>query len=86
MADALFESQALLGTADLAELAARAGIQDTSWFRECTSRPETEARVALDEAVIQGENGRGTPAVFLDGVYLGTSPTLDELLVLVRKD
>lgn len=83
-ADVVFAGQDSLGKIPALEFARRSGVMDVEPIRLCVKEPRVVARVEEDQRTIESLDGRGTPAILLEGVLLGAVPGYDELHKRVR--
>jgi protein-disulfide isomerase len=80
--NAIFENPTRLG--DWSELAVIAGVADTRAFEECVSATTPLPAIGRDLEIADRLGVTGTPAVIVNGVYLGQWPDssrLDKLIV-----
>ncbi len=82
--DRLMEDRNWLGNAFL-RFAEAAGIQDLGAFEECLARAGAVPRIETDIEAAKRMGATATPAIIFNGVYLGRTPTREELEGLVRE-
>lgn len=84
-ADAVYSDPTRLGLQTFLSIAKEAGVEDTTAFLECQDNPErARARIDQDAAAAQSFSPRGTPAVIVNGLYLGGAPDSMALDSIVR--
>jgi protein-disulfide isomerase len=78
----LYSDPYWLGDAFL-RFAEEAGVPDIDEFQICIENTETVPEIERDIAAVKEMGGRGTPALVINGVYLGTVPDVPRLLQIV---
>lgn len=84
-ADSLFASQDTLSRLDLALLAHKAGVPDTSAFQLCREGPAARARVMHDISVGRSLGVSGTPTLVVGDQLVVGNVTLKSLSELVLR-
>ena len=82
--DRLMEDQNWLGNAFI-RFATASGVQDSDAFEECLGRVGSVPAIERDLEAAERFGARATPAIIFNGVYLGRTPTREELEALVRE-
>lgn len=83
--NALYEGLELLNGAWM-EVAVRAALPDTGAFNACIRDGSTSATVERDIAAAREIGVRATPAVIINGVYLGSIPNEEEFRGMVARN
>ncbi len=74
-----------MATLDFATLAEEASMPSIDRFRACVANRETEVQVDRDIALAMAIEGRGTPAVVLNGTYLQSVGSEEELVRRIER-
>lgn len=74
MYHALYRYQDSLGLKPFAEVAAQAGVVDIDAFEACRTQQDVLPVIERDRVMAEELGLEGTPAILIDGVYLGTVP------------
>jgi protein-disulfide isomerase len=83
MYDTLYARQDEFGITSWSELAATAGVKDSTAFDECL-RKDVSPRVVAGRQLATSLGISGTPTVIIQGWQLGRPPDLAELEKMVR--
>lgn len=78
----LFSQPVRLDTAGLREYAEQVGL-DLAQFEACQQAPATRERVAADLKAGENAGARGTPAFFVNGIYLSGSRPIEQFEELI---
>jgi len=71
---------------ELVALAKEAEVADTTSFVTCLSDPRVSERIDADIAAVREIGARGTPAILVNGLYLGSMPDSARLAKLIGLD
>ena len=80
----LFRKQDSLGIKSLTSFAREGGVRDLQAFESCMSSPHVEDRISFDKEAAKLAGARATPTVIINGLRLAQSPTIEELVSIVR--
>jgi protein-disulfide isomerase len=83
--DLLFENQRALQREQLSAYAASLDL-DMENFEACMSAPETEALVAADLAAAETLGASGTPAFFVNGIFLSGAQPIEAFDELIQEE
>jgi predicted DsbA family dithiol-disulfide isomerase len=83
--DLLFANQRALQRAHLSDYATSLGL-DMESFETCMSAPETEAQVAADLEEAERLGASGTPAFFINGIFLSGSQPIEVFDELIQEE
>lgn len=80
--DAFMKDQQSLAEADLERVAKGAGLDMTKW-EECRKDPAVEAEIKKDEADGQEAGVSGTPAFFINGVFINGAQPYEKFKAII---
>ncbi len=80
--DAAFSNQKDLGPAKYEEWAVAAGV-DLAKFKDMVNKPEVAAKIDADMAVGKSSGVTGTPASFINGVFLSGAQPVDKFTAII---
>ncbi|HIL81379.1 MAG TPA: hypothetical protein EYG54_09000 [Myxococcales bacterium] len=83
--DLLFANQRALHREQLSDYATSLGL-DMESFETCMSAPETEAQVAADLEEAERLGASGTPAFFINGIFLSGSQPIEIFDELIQEE
>ena len=83
--DLLFANQKAMGRDQLSSFATGLGL-DTELFEACMAAPETDALVAADLEAAERLGATGTPAFFINGIFLSGAQPLEAFEKLIEEE
>jgi len=83
--DLLFANQRALERDQLSDYAISLGL-DMEAFESCMKAPETEARVAADLEAAESLGATGTPAFFINGIFLSGAQPFEAFEQLIEEE
>jgi len=78
----LFENNKALSEEDLTKYAEQAGL-DTEAYQKCRESESASARVTADLAAGQEAGARGTPAFFINGIFLNGARPIESFIEVI---